>query len=178
MALGRLLTGAATPCGKLAFTLPRQVEDYPSWEDFTWDKDHPETTRTYETYGLLPPEGGDFALRPVTPYREDLYLGYRYFDTFGVEPLYPFGFGLSYTSFSLKPLTGRRVGEGVFLEVEVQNTGTRPGREVVQAYLSRPGDQVPQAPAGAEGLRQDEAIGPGAGGDGEALCALAGAGLL
>ena len=54
VALGRLLTGAATPCGKLAFTLPRQVEDYPSWEDFTWDKDHPETTRTYETYASSP----------------------------------------------------------------------------------------------------------------------------
>ena len=163
VALGRLLTGAATPCGKLAFTLPRQVEDYPSWEDFTWDKDHPETTRTYETYGLLPPEGGDFALRPVTPYREDLYLGYRYFDTFGVEPLYPFGFGLSYTSFSLKPLTGRRVGEGVFLEVEVQNTGIRPGREVVQAYLRAQGTRSPRPLRELKAFGKTRLLAPGQG---------------
>src|SRR5699024_10634679 len=96
------LTGVTSPSGKLSVTIAKKGEDYPAWEDFSWDKDHPESIRTYGDYGLTPP-AGEFARRPVTAYREDLYLGYRYFDSFGVEPLYPFGFGLSYTSFTVEP---------------------------------------------------------------------------
>lgn len=73
---------------------------------------------------------------PVTVYWEDIYSGYRYFDTFGVEPLYPFGFGLSYSVFELKCQKVEKQETGITLTIQAKNVGTVPGREVVQAYLS------------------------------------------
>ena len=110
----------------------------PCMEDFSWDKDHPESIRTYGDYGLTPP-AGEFARRPVTAYREDLYLGYRYFDSFGVEPLYPFGFGLSYTSFTVEPAGVEKTAQGLVVKARVKNTGGCPGREVAQVYVSAQG---------------------------------------
>lgn len=80
---------------------------------------------------------GDAPVYVDTVYEEGIYVGYRYFSTFGVEPAYPFGFGLSYTSFDIKP------GEAVFdgqlkLDVTVTNTGSCPGQEVVQVYIRKP----------------------------------------
>ena len=102
-ALANLLTGKVNPSGKLSVTIAQKGEDYPAWKDFSWDKDHPENILTYGDYGLEAPASAQaFDKRPVTVYREGIYLGYRYFDSFGVKPLYPFGFGLSYTTFSLR----------------------------------------------------------------------------
>lgn len=66
-------------------------------------------------------------------------LGYRYFDSFGVKPLYPFGYGLSYTGFSVEPLKVEQEGDKILVSVQVKNTGSRyTGKEVVQVYLSKP----------------------------------------
>ena len=139
-ALANLLTGKVSPSGKLSVTVAKHYEDYPVWKDFSWDKDHPDSILTYEDYGLTPPEASrEFARRPVTVYREDLYLGYRYFDSFGKQPLYPFGFGLSYTTFSMAAAGVDRGPEGLKLQVAVKNTGSRSGREVAQLYLSAQG---------------------------------------
>ncbi len=137
-ALARILTGQVSPSGKLAVTIARDYQDYPAHRDFSWDKDHPETILTYGDYGLSPENNNSqgFDKSPVTVYREDLYLGYRYFDTFDRTPLFPFGFGLSYTDFSLTPGTARKVPGGVELPVTVANTGSCPGREAVQLYVS------------------------------------------
>ncbi len=137
-ALAELLTGGTSPSGKLSVTIAKKGEDYPAWEDFSWDKDHPESIRTYGDYGLTPP-AGEFARRPVTAYRENLYLGYRYFDSFGVEPLYPFGFGLSYTSFTVEPARVEKTEQGLVVKARVKNTGGCPGREVAQVYVSAQG---------------------------------------
>lgn len=135
-ALADILTGEVNPSGKLAVTIAEKYEDYPAWADFSWDKDHPETLKTYGSYGLDAGENGSegFALDPVTVYREDLYLGYRYFDTFGVKPLYPFGFGLSYTSFGRRIAGAEETAEGLSLKIAVKNTGGVPGKETVQIY--------------------------------------------
>ncbi len=76
-------------------------------------------------------------------YAEDIYVGYRYCDAFGQEPLYPFGYGLSYTSFAIK---GRMEVEKttVSLEVEVDNVGKRMGAEVVEAYVGFPDGRLPR----------------------------------
>lgn len=129
--MANLLTGKVSPSGKLSVTVAERGEDYPAWKDFSWDKDHSESTRTYQDYGLTPPETSqEFVRRPVTVYREDLYLGYRYFDSFGVKPLYPFGFGLSYTTFALTPAGVEKTGRGLEVKALVKNTGSRPGYEV------------------------------------------------
>lgn len=136
-ALAELLVGKANPSGKLSVTIAKRRNDYPAWEDFSWDKDHPKQIKTYEDYGLIPPlVDRVFAHRPVTAYREDIYLGYRYFDSFGIEPLYPFGFGLSYTSFSLTCAGVAKTAQGLTVKSKIKNTGFRSGREVSQVYVS------------------------------------------
>lgn len=74
-------------------------------------------------------------------YREGIYLGYRYFDSFGVKPLYPFGFGLSYTTFSLRAAAVEKGDSGLRVRALVENTGSCPGKEVAQLYLSACGTQ-------------------------------------
>ena len=134
-AVANVLTGRVNPSGKLAMTFARRYEDYPSAAHFSFDKDDRAALRTYASYGLQTPET-PFAAHPVTVYQEDLLMGYRGFDTMQVEPLYPFGFGLSYTSFAVETIGADKLAEGVALRVRVTNTGKRAGREVVQVYAA------------------------------------------
>ena len=71
-------------------------------------------------------------------------MGYRWFATNGVEPLFPFGYGLSYTTFKVSGLHVTKQGKTVLAKVTVQNTGSRYGAEVVQAYTSKPDSSVPR----------------------------------
>lgn len=109
--LADLLLGKSYPSGKLAMTWA-PISEYPSTEGFG-DMD--------DTY-----------------YREGIYVGYRYFDSFGKEPTYPFGYGLSYTTFALKTESLTVNGSAVDVSVRVTNTGAYRGKEVVQVYYSAP----------------------------------------
>lgn len=112
-----VLLGRAVPGGRLTATWARRYEDYPSAESFGYLNGNLETEE----------------------YREGIYVGYRYFDSFGVQPLFPFGYGLSYTSFSIKTEEVRKTERGVAVSVSVKNTGEMyPGREVVQVYVTPP----------------------------------------
>ena len=112
-----VLFGKVSPSGKLTTTWARHYEDYPSAENF----------------GYL---NGDLQKEE---YREGIYVGYRYFDSFGIKPLFPFGFGLSYTDFSITYDGLRITQEGIEVAVTVENTGERhSGREVVQVYVTLP----------------------------------------
>ncbi len=116
-ALAALLTGKRTPSGKLAVTWPKRYADIPYGSEF----------------GPYAPDA-DHAL-----YREGIYVGYRYFDSFGVTPRYAFGYGKSYTDFSLETRAVELTGTDVRLSVTVTNTGmTFCGKEVVQVYVSCP----------------------------------------
>ncbi len=116
-AVADVLTGKVTPSGKLATTWAKKYEDFPSSAKFSHndgDVDH-------------------------EPYEDGIYVGYRYFDSFGVETAFPFGFGLSYTSFSLTPGALTADPRQVSLSVTVTNTGsTFAGKEVVQVYAACP----------------------------------------
>ena len=112
-----VLFGYAAPGGRLTSTWARRYADYPSAED----------------YGYL---NGNLK---TEEYREGIYVGYRYFDSFGIEPLFPFGYGLSYASFSIKFEGLRRTLCGMDVIVSVKNTGDiYAGREVVQIYATLP----------------------------------------
>ena len=171
--LANILTGETVPSGKLAFTIARDYEDYPSARHFSWNKDCDEEILSYESYGLevsanvfsdscvtntvtlagdnaTADEGAKntntdgtvnagtstFTRNPVTVYQEGLYNGYRYFDTFGKKPLFPFGFGLSYTTFQLDVLSSVKERACFSVKVVVRNTGTVAAKETVQLYLS------------------------------------------
>ena len=108
-----VLTGAVTPSGKLADTIARDITDYPS----------------YSCYG--DPERNF--------YEEDIYVGYRYFETFARDTvLYPFGFGLSYTEFSIQMDSMNVEDDYVTMKVNVENIGKVAGKEVVQVYAEAP----------------------------------------
>ncbi|MDD5901194.1 MAG: glycoside hydrolase family 3 C-terminal domain-containing protein [Lachnospiraceae bacterium] len=109
----RVLTGEITPSGKLPDTIAYKLEDYPS---------HPY-----------------FGSKERNFYSEDIYVGYRYFETFAKDRvMYPFGFGLSYTTFSMETRAVSVTKETVKLEVAVTNTGETAGKEVVQVYCEAP----------------------------------------
>lgn len=137
-ALADILTGKVNPSGKLAFTIAEHYEDYPTAKHFTWDKNHDAAILDYASYGLEAEENGSagFAISPVTVYQEDIYMGYRYFDTFGIKPLFSFGHGLSYTTFQCRTVNAVHDKAGITLTSVVQNTGSRAGKEVVAVYAS------------------------------------------
>ncbi len=119
VAAADVLTGKVSPSGKLPDTIAKTIEDYPS------DR--------------------SFGNRHANIYHEDIYVGYRYFETFAQDRvLYPFGFGLSYTSFSLKCIDVHEANGRIFLTVRVTNTGDVAGRETVEVYYSAPQGKLGQ----------------------------------
>ncbi|WP_455616796.1 glycoside hydrolase family 3 protein [Eisenbergiella sp.] len=162
-ALAEILTGAVNPSGKLPVTIARKYEDYPSAMHFSWDKEHPEKLLTYENYGLDPVQNGSvgFAKSPVTVYWEDIYAGYRYFDTFGKKPLFAFGFGLSYTRFEISAIQVIKENDGFHILSEVHNIGGRAGRETVQVYLSAAGTRSERPYQELKGFAKTELLQPG-----------------
>ncbi|MBP3817007.1 MAG: glycoside hydrolase family 3 C-terminal domain-containing protein [Butyrivibrio sp.] len=108
-----ILTGDVNPSGKLSETIPRRLEDTPAYRYY------PSQERTSE-------------------YRESLYVGYRYYDTADVPVLYPFGFGLSYTTFEYSGLEVNEEG----VSFTITNSGSRDGAEVAQLYVGLPNGKV------------------------------------
>ncbi len=138
-ALARILSGKGNPSGKMAVTVAEHYEDYPSSRHFSWDKENPDKILTYEDYGLSSEANGSrgFVKSPVNVYWENIYAGYRYFDTFHKKVLFPFGYGLSYTSFRITGGKAEKAADGICVSAVVENTGSRSGKEVVQVYLSK-----------------------------------------
>ncbi len=114
--LADVLMGKVNPSGKLPFTWAKNYADYSSSNNF------PNS------------DGNDAIVR----YEEDVMVGYRHFDTKGIEPLFPFGFGLSYTTFEYSDMIAEVVDGGVQVTLNVKNTGDCAGREVVQIYVAQP----------------------------------------
>ena len=117
-AVADILSGDVNPSGKLTMTWARQYSDYPNAQTFSHMSG--DVTKEY--------------------YNEGIYVGYRYFDTFGVKPLYGFGYGLSYTDFDIS-VTAVENGK---VTVAVRNTGEVSGKAVVQIYVSCPEGRLPK----------------------------------
>lgn len=130
------LTGAVNPSGKLTMTFPLQYFDHPSSYNFPFDFDGPASFgATMSVTGRVEPLVKDV---DYTLYEEGIYVGYRYFSSFGKEVSYPFGYGLSYTSFAYSKPSVKVTADGLTAAVTVTNTGSLPGKEVVQLYVSAP----------------------------------------
>lgn len=127
-ATAKLLLGKANPGGRLPFTWPKRLEDTPAA-----DPAFPERSRN--------------GVDGKTTFSEGLFVGYRWFDRRNIEPLFPFGFGLSYTNFSYTGIKSSPAADGGFdVAVNLSNTGSVAGDEVVQAYVEKPAS----APAGVQ----------------------------
>lgn len=115
-ALADILSGTCSPCGKLTDTWAKKYEDNPASAAF----------------------GRNDGNSLQEDYTEDIYVGYRYFDSFGIEPMFPFGYGLSYTTFRIQAKKLIADWKEISVEVEVVNTGNASGREIVQLYVTAP----------------------------------------
>ena len=138
-AAAELLMGLYSPCGKLADTFARNLMDYPSSESF-------------------------YASDDYVDYYEDIYVGYRYFETIpgaADKVVYPFGFGLSYTQFSICNTDVLCLDDEILAGATVTNTGLCPGREVVQVYFSAPQGKLGKPARQLAGYRKTRLLQPG-----------------
>ena len=127
-----ILTGKVNPSGKLTMTWPIAAVDHPSTANFAKEYDM-YTYKNMEGWGKGNIPGVDFS-----NHEEDIYVGYRYFDTFKKDVAYPFGFGLSYTIFEMGKPSVKANGKNIEVSVTVKNTGKVAGKQVAQVYVTAP----------------------------------------
>jgi len=131
-----VLTGKVNPCGKLTDTIAKEISDYPSSANYG------NPTRNL--------------------YVEDIYVGYRYFETFAKDRvLYPFGYGLSYTTFSIQSRAIYQDDLKVAVDVAVTNTGNMAGKEVVQVYCEAPQGKLGKPKRVLAGFAKSKLLSPG-----------------
>lgn len=128
-AIVKILSGEENPSGKLTDTWAKDYFDIPSSRNFYDCADKPRLDAECSAY-------------VDTYYEEDIYVGYRYFTTFHKKAAYPFGYGLSYTSFVIEPEEVCYRNEKLHVKVRVKNMGKRAGREVVQVYIRKPDGEL------------------------------------
>ena len=135
-----VLSGKQSPSGKFTMTWPVKFTDAYSSKNFPIDQD-PRIDM------LNQGQKGNVKNVDYTDYEEDIYVGYRYFDSFEVPVAYPFGFGLSYTTFEYSDAKIAEKGDAYEVSVTVKNTGAREGKEVVELYVSAPDNKAANKPA-------------------------------
>ena len=139
-ALADILTGKTTPSGKLTDTWAKNYSDYPASATI----------------------GDNDGNNKQEDYKEGIYVGYRYFDTFNITPAYEFGYGKSYTSFDIEPLTVTADENNVSVTVNVTNTGdTYSGKEVVEVYFSAPDGSIEKPYQELAGFAKTDNLAPG-----------------
>ncbi|MCL2007450.1 MAG: glycoside hydrolase family 3 C-terminal domain-containing protein [Treponema sp.] len=138
-ALADLITGKFAPSGCLSSTWAKQYEDLPNAMEYSHLKGHTD----YEEY------------------KEGLYVGYRYFDSFDKEPRYPFGYGLTYSTFEIKFIRASITKTKVSVSIKVQNTGIHNGKKVVQLYVSAPSWKLEREYQSLAAFGKTKALGSG-----------------
>ena len=127
-----LIMGKVNPSGKLTMTWPIAATDHASTQNFPGQLDY---YSFKDMYGNKRPIPG----HAFTNHEEDIYVGYRYFDTFQKDVAYPFGFGLSYTTFQFsKPMVKAKGKDAIEVSVTIKNIGAVAGKEVAQVYVKAP----------------------------------------
>ena len=136
-----VLSGKQSPSGKFTMTWPVKFSDAYSSKNFPIDQD-PRIDMTNQGAKSANVRNVDY-----TEYEEDIYVGYRYFDSFEVPVSYPFGFGLSYTTFEYSDAKISQTDDAITVTVTVKNTGEREGKEVVELYIAAPDAKAANKPA-------------------------------
>jgi len=139
LAAADMIVGDDAPSGKLVDTFAEKLDDYPAVAGFFESDDY-------------------------VKYTEDIFVGYRYFETLPGKKervVYPFGHGLTYTTFEFTDITFARGGNKIFVSVDVKNTGKRAGKEVVQVYCSAPQGRIPKESISLVAFKKTPEIQPG-----------------
>jgi beta-glucosidase len=139
-ALVNVLNGTVCPSGKLPVTFAQKYEDYP-----------------YVQYGKEAYPG----VNREVYYKEDVFVGYRHFSTNNVKPLFPFGFGLSYTTFAYGKPTATLEGNNIVVKTTITNTGKVAGKETAQVYSSAPQSNIARPSKELKGFAKTKLLEPG-----------------
>ncbi len=136
-----ILSGKVDPCGKLPMTFPVALADNASSANF------PMGGQSMSINSFLfgkkeKPEDKQVKNIDYTRYEEGIYVGYRYFDTKNIDVSYPFGFGMSYTSFAYEDMNVKVTDDTINISVKVKNTGDVAGKEIVEIYVSKPDSKI------------------------------------
>ena len=158
-----ILTGKETPSGRLPMTWPVSYNDVPSKADFPTPDEISDDQLLEALKGFADVRtSGERKNFDYTEYNDGIYVGYRYYTTKNVPVSYPFGYGLSYTSFKYgKPVVSKDAQGNLTLTVEVKNTGKVAGKEVVQVYVSAPGKDMDKPARELKGFAKTRKLNPG-----------------
>ena len=153
-AVADVLTGKVNPSGRLTMTWPIAAADHPSTANFPQQPDY---------YGLTDALMTGQEVKGITysNHEEGIYVGYRYFDTFDRPVAYPFGYGMSYTTFAMSGLKVSRRGDQVVVSVTVKNTGRVAGKQVAQVYVRAPKGTIEQPSKELKAFGKTRQLAPG-----------------
>ena len=155
-----ILSGKVNPSGKLTMTFPTSAISVPA------NKNFPDASKIdlKEMIASFMGGGKQQSDRPnidFTNYEEDIYVGYRYFDTFNVPVSYPFGYGLSYTTFDYSNMNSTDNGKSFTFTCTITNNGSKAGKEVVELYISAPGKDMAKPAKELKGFVKTNLLKPG-----------------
>jgi beta-glucosidase len=157
--IAEILRGKVNPSGKIAVTFPVNYQDVPSSKTFP-GRELPERKA-----GPDSPVNSFMRVKPsIVYYEEGIYVGYRYYETFGVKPSYEFGYGLSYTDFEYSNLrlSSSKFSNSISVTIDIKNTGKLPGKEIVQLYVSAPSGKLDKPAEELKGFAKTQMLQPGA----------------
>jgi len=156
-----ILTGKENPSGRLPMTWPASYDDVLSKNDFPY----PDDIKVKDVLGMFMGKGigseGNVKNVDYTEYNDGIYVGYRYYQTKNVPVAYPFGYGMSYTSFKYgKPVISKDEEGNITVKVDVKNIGKRAGKEVVQVYVAAPGKDMDKPSKELRGFAKTKSLQP------------------
>ena len=149
-----LLTGKVSPSGKLTMTWPIAATDHPSTKNFPGNLD-------FYTYETMKANGMEVPGHDYTNHEEDIYVGYRYFDSFNKNVAYPFGYGLSYTTFEYSKPAVKVNGDNITVQVTIKNNGKVAGKEIAQVYVAAPKGTIEKPQHELKGFAKTRELKPG-----------------
>lgn len=157
-----ILAGKENPSGRLPMTWPVSYNDVPSKADFP----NPETVKVDDVLGMFMGKGigskGNVKNVDYTEYNDGVYVGYRYYQTKNVPVSFPFGYGMSYTTFKYgKPVVTKDAQGNIKVLVTVKNAGKVAGKEVVQVYVAAPGKDMDKPTRELRGFAKTKNLQPG-----------------
>ena len=155
-----ILSGKVNPSGKLPMTFPVSIADVASTKNFP-DASGIDLKEMLAGFMGGGPEHTDRKNIDYTNYEEGIYVGYRYFDTFGVPVSYPFGYGQSYTTFNYSSLKVFMGDTDYSISCTITNNGPVAGKEVVQLYISAPGKSMDKPAKELRGFAKTQLLQPG-----------------
>jgi beta-glucosidase len=149
-----LLTGKVNPSGKLTMTWPIAATDHASTKNFPGNIDD-------YTFKMMVGYNAPIPGHTYTNHDEDIYVGYRFFDSFDKNVAYPFGFGLSYTTFEYSKPAVKVNGDNIIVNVTVKNTGKVAGKEIAQVYVAAPQGKIEKPTHELKGFAKTRELKPG-----------------